>query len=415
MSLTQQISRYRWVILGLAFAAQFSNSIAFQAVAPLAPLFQPELSLTKAEVGLFSSILFAGQWCLLLASGALADRFGVRNMMAVGQLSIGISLLAMAWVTTYPQALAVMFAAGIGSSAILPSVTKAIMEWFSAGVRGTVMGLKQAAVPVGGVLTAAVLPTVGLALGWRYAIASVGVFGIAGGIASFILYRDRTRLRQDRAAPAVWEGLRAVLRNGPLWQLSLVSVLFVAVQLALTSYLALFLEETVLVAAFPDQTSRVIAAGGYLAVCQFGGAIGRVMWGVVSDRVFRGQRMIVLVATGIITAVCAGATSMLAPDSPLWMLTVLVFIFGLSAVGWNGLYHVAMAETAGPKYAATGVGLSMTMNQIGTFLGPPIFGLIVDSTGSYSVAWQVMAVLGAVGTLMAVLNSRTERARAAIA
>ena len=249
----EYVSRYRWVILVLGFVAQFSNSLAFQSIAPLAPLFQPELGLTKTQVGLFSSMLFLGQLVLLLVAGTLTDRFGVRSMMSIGQAVIGLCLLSMAFVSSYSEALTVMFIAGVGSSGVLPAVTKAIMDWFSPRVRGTVMGLKQAAVPAGGVITAALLPAVGLALGWRYAIALVGTVGIAGAIATFFLYRVGARpAKAVQGKPSIRAGLGEVLRNRRLWQLSLVSVLYVSVQLALTTYLALFLMEIVLVSAIPD-------------------------------------------------------------------------------------------------------------------------------------------------------------------
>ena len=147
-------------------------------------------------------------------------------------------------------------------------------------------------------------------------------------------------------------------------------------------------------------------------MCQLGGAIGRVFWGAVSDRLFGGKRMGVLAFTGSITVACSLAMSAMGPGFPLWALPPLVFAYGASAVGWNGLYHVAMAEIAGQKYAATGVGMSMTLNQFGTFFGPPIFGLVLDSTGSYQAAWLLMSTFATVGLFMAVLNARGERRRA---
>lgn len=409
MDVVQAASRYRWVILGLGFLGQFTNSLAFQSVAPLAPLFQPELGLNKTEVGLFSSILFAGQWALLLVAGTLTDRFGVRITLAVGLAVIGSSLIFMSQAATFQQALVVMFAAGVGSSGVLPAVTKAIVDWFPSRVRGTVMGIKQAAVPVGGVVTAALLPSVALALGWRNAIASVGFVGIACAAATLLYYRDVPRLSAASVHnESMRDGLGAVLRNRRLWQLSLVSVLFVGVQMALTTYLALYLEEDVLVTVLPDRSARVVASGGFLAVCQLGGAMGRVFWGALSDRVFHGRRMVVLMTTGILTVACSLVTSRLSPAFPFWLLSGIVFLYGVCGVGWNGLYHVAMAETAGQQRAATGVGLSMTLNQIGTFSGPPLFGFVVDASGSYQTAWLLMACEALVGTGMAALNMKGE-------
>lgn len=208
------------------------------------------------------------------------------------------------------------------------------------------------------------------------------------------------------------EALGAVVRNRRLWQLSLVSVLYVSVQLSLTTYLAIYFKEVVLVGVIDDESARVVAAGGFLALCQLGGTFGRVFWGVVSDRYFHGKRMSVLMITGVFTIIASAITSQLSPAFPFWLLSVIVFMFGVSGVGWNGLYHVAMAETAGQKYAATGVGMSMSMNQIGTFFGPPLFGLVVDVSGSYQTAWLLMALLATIGTAMALLNMRGEPAYA---
>lgn len=413
MDVVQVASRYRWVILGLGFLGQFTNSLAFQSVAPLAPLFQPELGLNKAEVGLFSSILFAGQWALLLVAGTLTDRFGVKITMAVGLAVIGSSLIFMGQASTFQQALLVMFAAGVGSSGVLPAVTKAIVDWFPSRVWGTVMGMKQAAVPVGGVVTAALLPSVALALGWRNAIAGVGLVSIVCAAATILYYRDVPCSSVASAQKeSMRDGLGAVLRNRRLWQLSLVSVLFVSVQLALTTYLALYFEENVLASVVSDKNTRVVASGGFLAVCQLGGAIGRVFWGALSDRVFYGRRMVVLMITGALTVACSIVTSQFSAAFPFWLLSGIVFLYGVSGVGWNGLYHVAMAETAGQQRAATGVGLSMTLNQIGTFSGPPLFGFVADVSGSYQTAWLLMACVALAGTGMAALNMKGEIPRA---
>lgn len=412
MSSAYNASRFRWVALSMGFIGQFSASLAFQAVAPLSPLFQAELGLTKTEVGLFSSILFAGQVFVLLPAGGMVDRFGIRVALSAGLVIVGAALLSITQVTSYYGALTVLFVAGLGSASVLPAATKAIAEWFPPAVRGTFMGLKQAAMPVAGVTAASILPAVGLAFGWRNAMASVGLVGILGGVAAFLLYRDAPRpAREGGPRTSFRTSVRAVIGNRRLWQLSLFSVVYIVVQLALTSYLALFLKEVVLVEAFPSVDSRVVAAGWYLAVCQSGGAIGRVFWGVVSDRVFGGRRMVVLGITGVISVVCAVATSMMAPGFPLWLVLAVLFLFGASAIGWNGLYHVAMAEIAGQKYAGTGIGFSMTLNQAGTFGGPPLFGFVVDSTGSYQGAWMLMAGFALAGTLMAFFNSRGERER----
>ena len=74
---------------------------------------------------------------------------------------------------------------------------------------------------------------------------------------------------------------------------------------------------------------------------------------------------------------------------PVWLAVVLVFfaVFGFSALGWGGLNFVLVAEFTGPEYAGLAVGYTNMIGLLGNILGPPIFGLIIDATGSYTWGW----------------------------
>jgi len=406
----ERVGRYRWVILGLAFTAQMSNALASQAVAPLAPLFQGDLNLTKAEVGAFSSAVYAGSWVVLLLVGSITDRVGVRKMIALGQVVTGLSLFSMSVAGSFFHAAAVMFAAGVGRASISPGVSKAVMDWFSPSTRATAMGAIQTSVPLGGILTASLLPTLGLVLGWRSAIALIGLWVIGGATASGFLYRDVAAQGRQRTHRV---GARRILYmlagNRKLWSLSIIALLFSAVQVSVTTYLVLYLEEVVLVPLVPDRSLRIVTAGGYLALCQAGGIVARIVWGVISDRYFRNRRLVVIAATGALAAMVSAAVALLGSECPLWLLPVLVFAYGGSAIGWGGLYLALAAEISGNKYSATGVGLSMTVMQLGNVAGPPLFGFLVDVTGSYQAGWFFLATLSVAGTLMAAFGSRKPR------
>lgn len=410
MSVPETVFRYRWAILGLSLLSQLSAALAGQILAPLAPLFQAELGLTKAEVGIFSSATFAGAWVVILVAGSFTDRFGIRKMMSIGQVAAGVVLMFMALVGSVFQAAAVMFTAGLGRGMVFPGSTKAIVEWFPATARATAMGIKQTGAPIAGVVAAATLPALGLAIGWRSTIALVGIIVVAAGAFTALMYRDPPGARpvqQSRTSMRV--GLKDVLRNGSLWLLSSIAMFFVMAQLALITYLALFLNEVVLVDAFPDDAARVIAAGGYLAVCQVGGITGRISWGAISDRLMHGRRLLALVIIGLLSAAIGLIISGLGPGSPLWFLAIIAFAAGFSLVGWNGVFHTMIGETVERKYAATSLGLSLTLIEFGTMMGPPLFGIAVDLAGTYRVAWFGVSAIFLAGTMMAVLAGRAGR------
>ncbi|NIN00110.1 MAG: MFS transporter, partial [candidate division Zixibacteria bacterium] len=79
---------------------------------------------------------------------------------------------------------------GLGCGFLLPSTTQAVVAWFPLRERATVMGFKQTAVNIGGIISASTLPAVALVLGWRYCFLFLGIVAIAIGIAAYVLYRE---------------------------------------------------------------------------------------------------------------------------------------------------------------------------------------------------------------------------------
>lgn len=405
----QFVSRYRWAILGIAFVSQLSTTLAGQVVPPIAPLLQSELGLSKVEIGVFSSAAFAGSWMVLLIAGYWTERFGVRKVMSLGQAISGGIMLLMGIAGSFVQAVAVMFVVGLTRGLVQPGASKAIMDWFPTKERATAMGVKQTGYPAAGIAMAMTLPALSLALGWRTAIALVGVFIISGGIATVLVYRDppaQGAVSQQRVS--MREGLNYLIRIPKLWVLSAAAVMLVTAQLGLVAYLALYFTEVVLVPSVPDETARIIAAGGFLALLQAGGVIGRVFWGVVSDHLFPGRRMAGMAGIGAIAGFMALVVGFLAPTLPIWGLVVVIFVYGGTALGWNGLFHALIVETSGREHAALGTGLCMSVTQLGTVGGPPLFGLIVDLTGTYQAAWLCLGALSMTGALLAAVFTKTE-------
>jgi predicted MFS family arabinose efflux permease len=74
-------------------------------------------------------------------------------------------------------------------------------------------------------------------------------------------------------------------------------------------------------------------------------------------------------------------------------------VAGVSAVGWNGINMLFVTELAGRQASATAAGMNLTSSYLGIMVFPPIFGLLVDVSGSYTTAF----VVGAVASLASLL------------
>ncbi len=140
----------------------------------------------------------------------------------------------------------------------------------------------------------------------------------------------------------------------------------------------------------------VVSAAGYLAQAQATGILGRVGFGLLSDRLFGGRRLIVLFLARAGSMICSVAIAATGPVTPPWFLSLLTLTFGFAGIGWNGVQHTLMAELAGPRAAGTAVGLGLAVSSLGVTLGPLVFGWTVERTGGYRAAWIGLAASMAV-------------------
>lgn len=378
-------------ILGLIFAVQTFTNVGPLGLPAIAPLIREDLGLSLTQAGSFLSAYYVGPILLSLPAGWLADRWGILRTMVAGEALIALGLMAAGTAGSFPVLIALMITAGIGYGLLNPTSTKAVIAWFPASQRATAVGLKQTGFPLGGAVGAAVLPLVGLALGWRSAV-MLSAGGIAVlTVATLFLYRDPPDFARATAGspPA---SMRAVLKSRDPWLVATATLIFAAIQTVWMSFLVLYLGD---VAGLP-----VVAAAWLLAQAQVTGMLGRVAFGFLSDRVLGGRRRIVLVLAGIGSGLSTLLMAGIAPGTPRWALSLLALVFGFVGIGWNGVHHTLMAELAGPRAAGTAVGLGLAVSSLGVTLGPPAFGWLVERVGGYRGPWMALAATMPVALLL---------------
>jgi sugar phosphate permease len=148
-----------------------------------------------------------------------------------------------------------------------------------------------------------------------------------------------------------------------------------------------------------DWGYSVAAAAGMLAFCQFAGALGKPLSGLVSDRPLHRRRVPALQGMGVLAGLSCVALALIQPGQA-WLLWAALFLLGFGAVGWGGLMGTLAGETGGQAAAGAAAGVSAAFFNVGIFLGPPVFGLIVDQTGAYAPAWWSMAASAAVALVL---------------
>jgi sugar phosphate permease len=384
------LDNFRWVILGLISVSHIIGATAQYGINTLAPFYKDELGLSRAQVGLFFSAFYLAMAGFSFSAGRRADRLGVRRTTLQGHLSLGICTIAAALAPSFIWAFASFFLAGLGYSFLNPASSKGVMEWFHRDERATAMGTKQTGVPTGGVVTAVLAPPLVLLMGWRGALAALGIVNFLFGFLFSFFWRD-----PPEDEPVVAEDVE-IQENQTLdiWSflpISCGTAIYLVGQMTLITYIPLYLKDAMGFSAY--------WASQALALTQAGAMAGRVGWGVASDRLFGGRRKIVLLLIGFLSAILIMVLGFIGPQSSLYLLLPILFLAGVCLVGYQGVSYALIGELAGKARTGSALGMMITINAACATVGTPLFGYIVDRTESYPVAWMLLAGSLGVGVL----------------
>ena len=350
-----------------------------------APLISQALGLSEVGVGAIASIAYLGALVTAPLSGRLTDRSGPARMILAGLLLLatGSAIAGLSW--TAIAFYVGILVAGFGYGAINPSTT-VLSNPASARRRGLVMSIKQSGVPAGGIVAGAVLPTVGLAFGWRWAFALTMAVSLVLGLV--IVVRGGYVAQKVPPGGVVHHpGRRLRLPWGLIFGLVIAGV-----QVSMFAFTAVYLVE-----ARDFSTS---AAGLGVSTLLLGGVIGRPLWGWLSDLVPR-HRLLVLEGIGLLGAVFI-ALLVVVPDG---LVPLALVCLGVCSVGWNGVYIAVVAESTEPGNVGTAMGVSLALINVGAIAFPILIGALVGLTDSWTVGLLVLAGLSIVATAVAAITS----------
>jgi len=192
------------------------------------------------------------------------------------------------------------------------------------------------------------------------------------------------------ASPSSTRLTLLLFKSRNIWMLGLAGLFLGIVEFSAMAHLVLYLKERLLFSA--------IAAGGLLALTEGAGALGKPASGLASDRLFGGRRKLAFfLMASAAAAVCLVLASL--GSSLGWLLYPVLAVLGGVAIGWGGLYATMAGELGGKEMAGVASGASAALINLGVLVGPPLFGYIVDNTGSYETAWLAMALSSSVAAV----------------
>ncbi len=365
----------RWLValagLLLLFIGAGVGFYGFSAfVKPLAA----EFGWGRGEVSLAITVQFLTTALAGPLVGRLVDRHGPRSPMLAGLVIYGLTLLGLSRMSARWHLLAGFVGLGIGSAlyGTVP-VQSAVAAAFGAR-RGRAVGLVTMGISLGGVIMAPVAVLLIDSLGWRSALAALGL-GILVLMPPVVALTIPAPDRKPAAVRAAGEGpsLGRVIRQPVFWTLGLAIFTGGIGALATLFHLVSF---------FTDRGLSPLTASVLLSLTTAFGIVAKLIFGPLCDLI-SARRVMFLTFSLQIAGLCGYL--LLPPGVVAYGLTAVVFGLGMGA---NSAVHPILAsQTFGLAAFGTVFGALVAFFQVASALGPAIAGLAYDLTGSYSAAF----------------------------
>lgn len=367
----------------------------------VAPKIAESLAVEPALIGYQVSLLFGAAVVGTLFGGGYTRAYGATRTM---QISIVLSAAGLS-VMLLPSVWAIVagsLIAGFGQGILNSATAHLLVQYTQPHRRNLLFSIKQSGVPFGGMVVALSTPTVALTFGWQWAVVSMVMVILIVLALVQIMHKvwDADRESHAEVAQQKFGGVPLVMSRPALRWLSLTGLLFAGVQRCLLTFTVIYL--------VAERGYSLIEAGVMLSLIQVGGVLGRLGWGWIADR-YSSSSVLLIVAT--VSVIDTFALMALQAEWPRIVVYAVFFIFGLAALGWNGVLHAETARLSPPGLASMVAGGSTFFVFGGVLLGPSLFALLYTVIGSYSATFMMLALASAAGGALVLFARRSAASR----
>lgn len=389
---------YGWVIVGVAALAMVGTLPG--RTQGLGLITEPLLAdigisrLAYAQVNLLATLVGA---LFAFGIGTLVDRRGARIVVTSLALALGTVVLAMSQVHgAMMLLLAVTLTRGLGQTALSIVSLAMVGKWFQRRLTWA-MGVYAVAMSIGFMLAFPAVGAVVLAAGWRTAWAVVGLFlvGVLAPVAWMLTRSTPDEIEQemdgvtedDADVPRpVQYTLQEALRTGAFWVFAVASSMYGLV----ASGIGLFNEAILAERGFaPDVYHTALAV---TAITGLGGNFVAGAW--AARRSLRG----ILILAMLILGAALAALPHVSVTSHVMLQAVAM---GLAGGFVMVVFFSFWGRTYGDAHLGRIQGVAQMLTVLFSAIGPLLLAWCVEATGSYALAFYLLAAVVAILALAA--------------
>jgi sugar phosphate permease len=315
----------RWVIFGVLALIYILVYFYRVSLAVVAGDISRELSLTPAQLGTLSGILFYVYAFAQLPLGPLIDRFGGRLVISGCGILTTAGGLTFAIGHSFAAALAGRVLIGIGTAAVLMATFTIFTRWFGKQEFGRVSGFMVAVGNLGNLGATAPLAVAVAAVGWRSSFLVIGILQGVVTLLVFLVVRDRPpdnatadgdEQGEKSGMLAAW---REIFGTGNFWLLGIVSFFWYGNYLALQGlWGGPYLMEVLRFSRTETGRMLMFTSLGFICGSMVTDAIARKVFRSYQKTLLAGQALLAILMCGLLGPVESAPTVLL----PAWFFAI---------------------------------------------------------------------------------------------
>jgi nitrate/nitrite transporter NarK len=341
----------------------------------------PEFGLSYSEAGLVMSIGLLPYALMQVPSGLLSDRWGPRRILLLFLAIAIVGNVAFMVAGGYPAILTSQIIIGFGSSVVFICAVKIIEAWLPSESLGRNLGVLSAASSLGSFIAYSGLPLLHSTFkSWRPAYMGL-TLAMVGALALIaLLVRDKPKAEEKKNRRSL-EVLRSVASNRVLLPL-FVGYFISGFNWCFWSWMPKFLVDT--------KGFSYVDAGFVASISTATSIVGCVIVGAVSDRLRK--RKLPLAVFAAMDSFMLALIILLPSSTTVPAFFVSCAILGITSTMWV-LPYAMVAETLPRSLSGVGLGLLNFLGYVGSIVMTPIFGSLIDRTGSYALSNQLVVAI----------------------
>ncbi len=386
-------------ITAIVCLAEALGMAGFAAFPTLLPVFFQEWSISNTEAGWINGIYYAGYVLAVIILTSLTDRIAPRDVVLISTAISGAACIGFAWFAEgFWSAMAFRVLGGIGLAGTYMPGLKMLSDFLHGPKQSRFIAFYTSSFGVGAsvsILATGVFADLG---DWRSAFALLAIGPAIAMVLVTVFVPRRRNDHQDKPQTHLLD-FRPVLRCRPAMAFVLA---YTVHNFELFAYRAWTVAFLVFAVSQNPGTSLPVSIAILAAIINLFGVPASILGNEFALRLGRHRWITLVMMASALVAFGIGFASVW----PVWILVVLCCIYSMTVAGDSASLTAGAVQAAPPAYRGATMAVHSSIAFFGAFLGPLVFGVVLDISGgahtpaSWGAAFAVTGLVVATGPLL---------------